>query len=94
MERKFIRVPLDVCVICESNGSFKPQKLFYNGAAFEITKTLGVRHKCPKDVGCIAPVEYTVLIDNTERKIYYEHDTNTWFSVKEVRCDRKSNTAQ
>lgn len=84
MERKFLRVPLTVDVLCMPDGSFKPKKLFYHDIPFEITKVLGVRPKCPTEVGCIAPIEYTVLIDNEERKIYYEHDTNTWFSVKEV----------
>ena len=93
MKSKYIRVPLEVCVLCMSDGSFRPQKLFYHDKSFEITKTLSVRPKCPKEVGCIAPLEYTVLIDNEERRIYYEHETNMWFSVKEVNRERESNTA-
>lgn len=94
MNSEYIRVPLEVSVLCMPDGSQRPQKLFYHDKSFEITKTLSVRPKCPKEVGCIAPMEYTVLIDNEERKIYYEHETNTWFSIKEISDERKSNTAQ
>ncbi|MBO4897532.1 MAG: hypothetical protein J5590_04480 [Clostridia bacterium] len=94
MKSEYIRVPLEVYVLCESDGSFSPKKLLYHDKSFEITKTLSVRPKCPKEVGCIAPLEYTVLIDNEERKIYYEHETNTWFSVKEIKNEGASNSAQ
>ena len=66
------------------DGSLKPRKLIYNETVFDIIRIVNVRPYCPRVVRCIAPVEYTVIIDGIEKQIYYEGDTNTWFSVKEV----------
>jgi competence protein ComEC len=66
------------------DGTFKPRKLIHNDTVFDITRIVQIRPYCPRVVRCIAPIEYTVIIDNVERRIYYENDTNTWFSVKEV----------
>ena len=76
-------------------GSFQPLKLIYRDTTFEITRVVSKRRYCPRVVRAIAPIEYTVIIDSQERKIYYEADTNTWFSVKEVyvRDERPSNPA-
>ena len=84
MGTKYKRIPLTVDALFLPDGSFKPRKLIYKDSVFEITRLLSVRPFCPRVVRCIAPIEYTVIIDDAERKIYYEPDTNTWFSVKEV----------
>ena len=55
------------------------------GEHFDISRIIGVRRYCPCVVGCVAPIEYTVVVQGIEKKIYYEHDTNRWFSVREVR---------
>ena len=94
MTTEYLRIPLVIDARFMTDGTFIPHKLFYNDVAFEITKVLRKRRYCPTVVRCIAPVEYTVMIDGAERKIYYEADTNTWFSVKEVYVDdRKSNSS-
>ena len=84
MAAKYKRIPLTVDALFLPDGSLKPQKLIYNETVFEIARIVSVRPRCPRVVRCIAPVEYTVIIDGIEKQIYYEEDSNTWFSVKEV----------
>jgi len=94
MKIDYVRVPLVVDALFMTDGTFCPKKLYYNDISYEITRVVGFRRYCPRVVGCIAPIEYTVVIDTHKKKIYYEPDTNTWFSVKEVYLDeRKSNPA-
>ena len=81
MEKRYSRVPLCVNVMCLEDGTLSPKSLLYNDRNFEITKVMDVRPHCPQ-VSCVTPLEYTVLIDNIVRRIYYERDTNKWFSVK------------
>ena len=84
MRTEYKRVPLTVDALFMTDGSFKPLKIYFDGAVFEITKVLSKRRCCPREVGCIAPIEYTVLIERQVKRIYYESDTNMWFSVKEM----------
>ena len=84
MNRKYKRIPLAVEALFLPDGTFKPQKLIHNDTVFDITRVIRIRPYCPRVVRCIAPIEYTVIIDGIEKQIYYEEDTNTWFSVKEV----------
>ena len=77
MGTTYKRIPLTIEALFLPDGSFRPQKLIYNSTTYHITRV----------VRCIAPIEYTVIIDGIEKQIYYEEDTNTWFSVKEVYCD-------
>lgn len=95
MTTKYQRIPLIVDALFMTDGSFQPLKLIYRDTTFEITRVVSKRRYCPRVVRAIAPIEYTVIIDSQERKIYYEADTNTWFSVKEVyvRDERPSNPA-
>ncbi len=96
METKYQRIPLAVDALFTTDGSFQPKKIYYRDTAYEISKVMQIRKYCPKVVSCIAPLEYTVMVDSQEKKIYYEKDTNTWFSVKEVfiENERKSDTPQ
>lgn len=82
--KKYERKQLEVLASFGTDGALKPFKLIYKDRSFEITKVKRVRRHCPQEVGCIAPLEYTVIVDGVERKIYFEQDSNTWFSVKEV----------
>ena len=87
MRTEYVRMPLTVDALFLTDGTFKPQKIYFGGEAYEITKILRKQRYCPRVVSCIAPIEYTVIIDRQEKKIYYEPDTNTWFSVKEMYMD-------
>ena len=87
MATTYKRIPLTIEALFLPDGSFKPQKLIYNSTVYEITRIVSHRPFCPRVVRCIAPIEYTVIIDGLEKNIYYEEDTNTWFSVKEVYGD-------
>ena len=84
MATTYRRIPLAVEAVFMTDGSFKPKKLFFKDNTFEIAKVIRTRRYSPQQVRAIATIEYTVIIDSQERKIYYEADTNTWFSVKEV----------
>lgn len=84
MIKEYLRVPLTVDALFLPDGSFRPRKIYFGGVPYEITRVLQKRRYCPKEVGCFAPIEYTVLVERRQKKIYYEADTNTWFSVKEV----------
>ena len=84
LERKYERVPLSVDAIFMTSGEFLPKKIFHADTAYEITRVLGSRKYTPPTVGCVATVEYVVVVENRTKHIYYEADTNTWFSVKEI----------
>ncbi len=81
---KFVRVPIGVEAVFLPDGSFVPKKLIYRGRMFEIIRVDRVRRYSPWQVRAVATVEYSVIIDDAERQIYYEPDTNQWFSIKEV----------
>ena len=81
---KFVRTPIGVEAIFMPDGSFVPKKLWYKGNSFEIIRVECVRKHSPWQVLAISTTEYTVLIDDTERQIYYEPESNQWFSIKEV----------
>lgn len=77
------RIPLAVQVVIRPDGSITPQKVLLDEAQYDITSIVSVRRFCPRIVPCIAPVEYTVMIHGILKRIYYESDTNKWFSVRE-----------
>ncbi len=81
---KYERIPLVVDVIFMQDGTMKPRKLMYNEQVFDIKRVIRVKRHAPSVVPCIAPIEYTVLIDNIEKKIYFEKETFMWFSVKQI----------
>ena len=81
--KAYRRIPLSVEAVFSLEGNLTPKKLFYGGKAYEIEKIITARHHCPQMVPCIAPLEYTVSIEGVHKKIYYEADTATWFSIKE-----------
>jgi len=84
MATRFVRTPIGVEAIFMPDGSFTPKKLWYKGKSFDIIRVLRERKYSPWQVRAIATTEYTVIIDDTERQIYYETESNMWFSVKEV----------
>lgn len=87
MRKEYLRVPLTVDALFLPDGNFRPRKIYFGGEPYEITRVLQRRKYCPTEVACFAPVEYTVLVERRQKKIYYEADTNTWFSVKEIILD-------
>ena len=84
MAVKFVRTPIGVEALFLMDGSFVPKKLWYKGKSFEIIRVLRERKYSPWQVRAIATIEYTVIIDDAERQIYYEPESNQWFSIKEV----------
>lgn len=84
MAIKYQRTPLEVEAKFLADGGFKPKRIIYHDRAFEITRVLRVRKHAPTTVPCIAPLEYAVIVDGKERKLYYEREGERWFSIKEV----------
>lgn len=78
------RIPLEVVAIFTKEGTFTPKSVIFNDEQFDIIRVKSVRKYCPPGVGCFAPTEYTVIIDNQEKKLYLESNTNKWFSVKAI----------
>ncbi len=84
MAKAYKRISLGVESFFTPDGSLYPKKIVFEDEIFEISRVLRKRNYCPKSVPCIAPIEYTVIIDGKEKHIYFEADTNMWFSVKEA----------
>ncbi|MBQ4584573.1 MAG: hypothetical protein IJA82_00015 [Clostridia bacterium] len=81
---EYIRVPLSIEAQFLTNGSVRPKRIILQEESFEITRVIKTRRKNPLVVPAIAPIEYTVLVEGYEKKIYFERDTNSWFSVKKI----------
>ncbi|MBO5339290.1 MAG: hypothetical protein J6A96_06280 [Clostridia bacterium] len=88
---KYTRIPLAVGVVYTADGNFKPKTIIVNGEKFLIDKVLYKKNYCPKSVAAIAPIEFTVMVAGETKKIYFEKDTDKWFSIKRV---LKENEAQ
>ncbi len=82
---QYRRIQLEVEAVFHTDGSFAPRRIYVEDKPYEIQKIMDVRSYCPRVVGCVAPVQYTVLVEGARKKIYYEADSNSWFSIKE--CD-------
>ena len=81
--KTYTRIPLEVKALFSREGRLRPIRVHFGGKAFAVEKILSVTHRCPQVVACVAPVEYTLQIEGVHKKIYYEGDTGTWFSVRE-----------
>ena len=81
--RAYTRVPLEVEALFSRGGHLKPLRVHFGGKIFAVEKILTAKHYCPQVVACVAPIEYTLQIEGVHKKIYYEKDTGTWFSIRE-----------
>lgn len=79
---RFERFPLNVDALFLANGKIKPRRIILSEGVFKIDKVISSKNYCPLVVPCVAPIEYTVIIEGNEKKIYYEPHSNMWFSVK------------
>ena len=78
------KIPLGVTAVFMPDGELTPKGLTYEDSTFQIDKVISKIPRAPRVVKAVAPIEYTVMIRGREKKIYYEADTNTWFSVRET----------
>ena len=78
----YTRIPLEVKVIFAPNGQMTPVSLFFGDKQYTIDRILRVRPYKPPKIAAIAPIAYTVVIEGIEKEIYFEAESNTWFSVK------------
>lgn len=86
------RIPLAVDAIFTSDGKIKPRKIILDEGIFTVDRVISIKARCPQVVSSVAPLEYTVMIEGCEKKIYFEPHSNTWFSVKKY--ERKSHITQ
>lgn len=78
----YTRIPLSVEAIFSLDGQMKPVCLFFEEKRYTVDRILQIRPYKPPHVACIAPLSYRVVIEGVEKEIFYEADSNTWFSVK------------
>ena len=79
---KHVRIPLTVDAVFTSDGAIKPRKIVVKEGIFSVDRVVRVKKRCPCVVPCIAPTEYTVMVEGQEKRIYFEPHSNMWFSVK------------
>ena len=79
---KYQRIPLNVDALFLADGTIKPRKIILKEGVFSIERVISHKKYCPLVVPCVSPVEYTVIVEGSEKKIYYEPHSNMWFSVK------------
>ena len=75
---------LEVEAMFKKDGSLTPKRIFCDNESYAIEKITEVCPHCPIEVGCVAPIRYKVVIRGIEKEIYYEADSNSWFSVMEI----------
>ena len=81
---QYKRIPLTINALFLPDGTIKPKKVIMGDNAFVIDRIIRVKSFCPKVVPAIAPIEYTVMVEGCEKKIYFEPHSSMWFSVKEA----------
>lgn len=79
---EYKRVPLTVNAVFMTDGTIKPKKIITPEGVFNIDRIVDIKRYCPRVVSCVAPIQYTVVVVGTEKKIYFEPHSNMWFSVK------------
>jgi len=81
--KRYERIDIQVEGIFGRDGSVRPEAVIFEDKRYPITRIKSCNLRWSAGVPCIAPVEYRVVIDGVEKSIYYERETNKWFSVKE-----------
>ena len=86
---KYDRMPLEVVLDINTDGYFIPKRIIFDEICYDIEKVLSTRKYSPP-VACFCPTEYTVVINGSVKKIYFEHIEEKrgvgrflWFSVRE-----------
>lgn len=79
---EYKRVPLTVNAVFMTDGTIKPKKIITANDVFNIDRIVDIKRYCPRVVSCVAPIQYTVIVEGYEKKIYFEPHSNMWFSVK------------
>lgn len=82
---EYKRIPLTVDAVFLTDGTIKPRKIILKEGVYSIDKVLNIKRFCPQTVPCVAPIEYTALVEGIEKKIYFEPHSNMWFSIKELK---------
>ena len=78
---KYQKIPIEARVRMRLDGRVLPEEVIVSARSFPITKILKITELRPVGVPCIAPIEFTVVVEGSVKKIYYERSGGNWFSV-------------
>lgn len=81
---KYKKVPLGVEAKFLTDGTILPRVIWLDANRYVIERIVCKNKHHPPEVGCIAPLEYTVMVEGFIKNLYYEPSTQQWFSVKEI----------
>lgn len=84
MKREYKKIALGVEAKFLTDGTILPRAIWLDGCRYTVERILAKNKRHPMEVGCIAPIEYAVIVDGYRKVIYYEPSAQQWFSVKEV----------
>ena len=84
MKREYKKIALGVEAKFLTDGTILPRAIWLNGYCYTIDRIISKNKRHPMEVGCIAPIEYSVVVDGIRKLIYYEPSLQQWFSVKEM----------
>ena len=84
MKREYKKIALGVEAKFLTDGTILPRAIWLDGCRYTVERILAKNKRHPMEVGCIAPIEYVVIVDGYRKVIYYEPSAQQWFSVKEV----------
>lgn len=77
-----IRQNLSVEARFSEDGRMTPLRILAGDRVFAVDRISGCRKRAPEGVASVAPVEYTVIVEGILKQLYYEPDSNVWFSVR------------
>ena len=81
VKMKYQKIPIEARVRMRLDGSVIPEEVIVSAKSFPITRILKITELRPVGVPCIAPIEFTVVVEGSVKRIYYERSCGNWFSV-------------
>ncbi|MGM9680627.1 MAG: hypothetical protein ACI3XR_03885 [Eubacteriales bacterium] len=84
-----VRQNLSVEVRFLEDGQMVPLRIRAGDRVYAVDRVSGCRRHAPEGVASVAPTEYTVIVEGILKRLYYEADSNTWFSVRMSFSDEK-----
>lgn len=82
---RYQKVYVELIALFKREGGLVPKEIIWtDGQRFSIDKVLYI-DQAPSIVGGLLTVRYTVLMGTSERRIYYEKESQRWFVEKKVK---------
>ena len=82
MKHQKIRVGVEARFL--TDGTLIPKTVFLGDQKFEITRAFNRGTQHPREVSCIAPTKYIIIVCSQMKYLYFEPSTMEWFTVKEM----------